>query len=224
MQKITRTTESRSLDEDLRRLYAELTSLRAAVTALQKLTAAPTNTSPIAPLPPVIPGSAGSTVEPVEASGVVGILSTFSASDHAHEGLHSIAANGQPQITGDGVLHGGTGITLAQVGNDITINGVFGTVTPTVVLPAASPYTVGGGDIVIFANTTTGPITIQLVGGAINTGRFVWINNRGVGANAVTVTTTSGSVLNVTSLAASAGALYVSDGTNWYSIENSTGN
>lgn len=221
MEKIGRSTDDRVLDENLRRLYAEVTSLRAAIDALKK-PATPTKVPQIDPLPPIIPGSAGQTVTPVEAISVVGINSDYSASDHAHEGVHSIAVTAP--ITGDATFQAGTGMLLGQAGNIIVFNAVFGTVPPVVILPAASPYTVGGGDILIFANTTTGAITIQLVGGAINTGRFVWINNRGTTAFAVTVTATSGSVLNITSIPPSGGVLYISDGSNWYSIDNSIGN
>ncbi len=221
MQKLTFTTDNRTLDEDLRRLYAEVTSLRAELDALKKPAA--TETKPnIAPLPPVIPGSAGTTVTPVEAISIVGSSSNFSAEDHAHEGLHSIAVTGP--ITGDATFQAGTGMLLGQAGNVIVFNAVFGTVPPVVVLPAASPYTVGGGDITVFGDTTTGAITIQLVGGAINTGRFVWISNRGTTANNITVTATSGSVLNITSISPGGSVLYQSSGSNWYSIMNSTGN
>lgn len=221
MQKINRTTNDRTLDEDLRRLYAEVTSLRADLDALKKPTTT-TKGQQIDPLPPILPGQAGQTVTPVEAASVVGTNSDYSASDHAHEGVHSIAVTGP--ITGDALFQAGTGMLLGQAGNTIVFNAVFGTVPPVVVLPAASPYTVGGGDITVFADTTTGAITIQLVGGAINTGRFVWICNRGTTANNVTVTATSGSVLNITNITPSGSVLYHSNGSNWYSIMNSTGN
>jgi hypothetical protein len=224
--KVTKTTDNRTLDEDLRRLYQRGDEQDAAIAALKKASSGSTatTTTQVVSLPPIIPPSPGVTVNPVEASSVVGILSSFSPSDHAHEGLHSIAAFGQAQITGDATVQAGTGIVLAQSASNIVINAIFGTVAPTVVLPAASPYTVGGGDITIFADTTTGPISIVLVGGAINTGRFVWINNIGTGANNVTVSATSGGVLNITTIAPSGGVLYNSTGANWRSIQNSIGN
>jgi len=180
--------------------------------------------SPVAPLPPVLNITGATTVTPVEAVGIVGILSSYAREDHAHEGVHSLLSMGNPALTGDVTLEQGTGVLLGQTGNTIIVNAVFGTIPPTVVTHAGSPYTVSGGDITIFADTTAGAITIQFVGGAINTGRFVWIKNTGAGAFNVTVTATSGSVLNITSIPPGGAVLYHSDGTNWNSIMNSTGN
>lgn len=57
----------------------------------------------------------------VGAANADGVAVTVPRSDHVHEGLHSIAAFGQPQITGDATLSAGASIALTQVGNDIAI-------------------------------------------------------------------------------------------------------
>ena len=58
----------------------------------------------------------------VAATGTAGTANaTVANSDHVHAGLHSIAKNGSAQILGDATLTGGTGVTLTQVGNDISI-------------------------------------------------------------------------------------------------------
>jgi hypothetical protein len=59
---------------------------------------------------------------PVAATGSVG-SSVFSArEDHVHEGLHSIAASGNAQITGDAVLVAGSNVSLSQLGSQIFIS------------------------------------------------------------------------------------------------------
>lgn len=221
--KITSTTGNRGQDADWNRIYSLVTSLQNRVAVLEAPMATPTPVVPNILPPPDI--SAASTVTDVVATAVVGVLSSYAREDHAHDGVQSIYCDTFfPKLTGVIQLISGTGMYLQQVGNNITINGVFGTVTPKVVPQSFSPYTVQGGDINIFAEALTAPMTIELVGGAINTGRLIWISNRGASANNVTVTTTTGSVLNITTIAPGGSVLYISDGSNWYSIMNSTGN
>lgn len=224
MQKINRTTNDRAQDEDWRRVYAELTSLRADLNSMKPAPVTPTPN--ISPTPPIIPPSAGVTVNPVEPANNVGILPSYSASDHAHEGVHSVKVFGDIALTGDVVFEQGTGFLLGQSGNNIIFNAVFGTIPPKIVVAGASPYTVLGGDFVIFADTTAGPVTIQFTGGAPNTGRLVVIVNQGT-VTPVTVTNLSGGVIGITSIVNTTGKTavwYISDGSNWYSITNSTGN
>jgi|ERR1700733_6304188 len=118
--KITKTTRNRYVDEDVRRLYAGLTQAQKDIATLK----APSKTAVIPapnidPLPSIAPSA---TVNPVEASSVVGVSSSYSPGDHAHEGLHSVAATSQPELTGDVTLSAGAAITLTQTGNNIEIS------------------------------------------------------------------------------------------------------
>lgn len=199
MQKINRTTNDRAQDEDWRRVYAELTSLRAALTALQTPTTTTPNTSPIAPLPPVIPPPPG---------------------------VSSIAATGQPQLIGDVTFSVSGGMLITESGNNIDFSAVFGTILPQKITVANSPYAVGPGDFVIFVNTSGGTVTVQLQSPAANPGRLVVIGNTGT-VNPVTVTSSSGSVVGINSIVNVTGftfVWYISDGSDWYSFTNSTGN
>ncbi len=51
----------------------------------------------------------------------VGTAVTASPADHAHEGVHSVKSDANPQLTGDVILASGTGVALSQVGNTITV-------------------------------------------------------------------------------------------------------
>lgn len=226
MQKLNHTTNDRAQDEDWRRVYAELTSLRAEVDALMKPAATTPNTSPIAPLPPVFPPSAGTSVTPVEQAGIIGAANSFSPSDHAHEGVHSVAATGQPMVTGDATFSVSGGMLINQSGNNIDFSAVFGTILPQKITIANSPYAVGPGDFVIFVNTAGGTVTVQLQSPAANPGRLVVIGNRGT-VNPVTVTSSVGTVIGITSIVNVTGfnfVWYISDGSDWFSFTNSTGN
>lgn len=55
-----------------------------------------------------------------------GSSTSLARADHAHQGLHSIAASGQPQLTGDATLAAGAHITLFQSGQTITVAGTAG--------------------------------------------------------------------------------------------------
>ena len=50
-----------------------------------------------------------------------GASAAFARADHLHEGLHSLAVQGQPEIHGDAVLVAGSNVTLSQTGQAITI-------------------------------------------------------------------------------------------------------
>lgn len=96
-------------------------------------------------------GTPAGSVTPVEVSGVVGSSANYAREDHAHSGVHSLAASGQSALTGDVILAAGSGINLAQSGNQVAIsstpaqpsgvaslNGVTGAVT----LAAAGPMNI----------------------------------------------------------------------------------
>lgn len=51
----------------------------------------------------------------------IGSSSSLARADHTHEGLHSLAASGQPQIVGEGLLAAGANISLSQSGQTITV-------------------------------------------------------------------------------------------------------
>ena len=50
-----------------------------------------------------------------------GASTSLARADHVHQGVHSLAASGQPQLTGDVALAAGANVTLTQAGQDITI-------------------------------------------------------------------------------------------------------
>ncbi|MBI3330662.1 MAG: hypothetical protein HYZ96_00960 [Candidatus Omnitrophica bacterium] len=50
-----------------------------------------------------------------------GASTSLARADHIHQGVHSLAASGQPQLTGDVALAAGANVTLTQAGQDITI-------------------------------------------------------------------------------------------------------
>lgn len=52
----------------------------------------------------------------------VGAGTTSARSDHAHQGVHSIAKSGASQLYGDATLSEGANVTLTQVGQDIAIS------------------------------------------------------------------------------------------------------
>jgi hypothetical protein len=228
MQKINRTTGDRATDEDFRRLYHAVTELQAQVSALRSATK-PLTTPTVeqTPLPPVLPNTGSTTVTPVVAAGVVGTLTSYAREDHAHQGVHSVSKVGQPQIVGDMLLQEGTGFVIGQAGNTLTLNAIFGTIPPKVVNFGGSPYAVGGGDFVIFADTTAGAVTIQFAGIAANTGRLVVVENTGATGNSVLLTCSPNSIVGISTLVNVTGKTsvwYICDGTNWYSFTNSVGN
>jgi len=58
---------------------------------------------------------------PVGGTAVPGSSFKAAAQDHAHVGVHSIHADANPNLVGDVQLASGTGVTLAQAGNVITV-------------------------------------------------------------------------------------------------------
>lgn len=134
--KITLSTGNRYLDEDVRRLYALATQAQADIASLKAPLKTPVVPAPnVDPLPSIGPSA---TVNPVEASSQVGVSSSYAPGDHAHEGVHSIAATGQPEILGDATLSAGAGITLTQTASDIEIAASLTRYTGTVVLASPS--------------------------------------------------------------------------------------
>jgi len=65
------------------------------------------------------PADVGETAEP-------GTAEAAARGDHAHQGLHSLAVDGQPALVGDALLAPGSNITLTQDGQTITIDGAGG--------------------------------------------------------------------------------------------------
>lgn len=134
--KITLTTGNRYLDEDVRRLYAGLTQAQTDIAVLKAPTkATPAPTEIISPLPSIQPANS---VTDVQAAAQVGVAFSYAREDHAHDGVHSIAATAQPEILGDATLSAGAGITLTQTASDIEIAANLSRYTGTVVLAAPS--------------------------------------------------------------------------------------
>lgn len=67
------------------------------------------------------PSLSSTTPQPVGSSNVVGSGTTTARSDHAHEGVHSVAVSGNSGILGDVILQQAGNITLTQSGNTINI-------------------------------------------------------------------------------------------------------
>lgn len=64
-----------------------------------------------------------SAAQPVGSSNTIGTTNgTVANADHAHQGVHSIAASGHSQIFGDPILAAGSGVSLSQSGSIITIS------------------------------------------------------------------------------------------------------
>lgn len=135
-----------------------------------------------------------------------------------------------PQLTGDVTFSDGPGILLVQAANNIQVGSTLGTFAPTKITVVNSPYhanspSATAGILYLFADTTGGAISVILPAPASNTGGVVIVLN--TGTNTITVSSASGSVLNITSIPHTSGnssVEYISDGTNWYSIMNSAGN
>jgi len=52
----------------------------------------------------------------------VGVSTYVARADHAHEGIHSVKKTGSPQLFGDVTFTEGSNVSIAQVGNDLTIS------------------------------------------------------------------------------------------------------
>jgi hypothetical protein len=57
----------------------------------------------------------------VGSANAAGTSTSLARADHVHEGLHSLAASGQPPLVGDAVLAAGANVSLSQAGQTITI-------------------------------------------------------------------------------------------------------
>jgi hypothetical protein len=125
-------------------------------------------------------------------------------------------------ITGKGMQ---IAITDVPASNrvDLTLNAVFGTITPTKIAVGASPYSVAGGDFNVFCDTTGGAIVVTLPAPAATVGRLIVLMNVGAPGNAINVGSAAGSVVGIATITNAlattrASAWYISDGVNWYSI------
>jgi hypothetical protein len=135
-----------------------------------------------------------------------------------------------PELTGNVTFSNGPGISLVQAANNIQVGSTVGTFAPTKITVANSPYnanspSASAGILYLFADTTGGAISVILPAPASNTGGVVILMN--TGTNTITVSSASGSVIHITSIPHTSGnssVQYLSDGMNWYSIMNSTGN
>lgn len=138
--------------------------------------------------------------------------------------VSSIFSN--PQLTGNVTFSDGPGILLTQTGNNIQVGATVGSVPPMKITVVNSPYHASVNSFLyLFADTSGGAISVILPAPTTIAGAGALILN--TGTNTVTVSSASGSVLNITSIPHTSGnssVEYISDGTNWYSIMNSAGN
>ena len=93
---------------------------------------------------------------PIGSTPSAGISEEASAGDHVHEGLHSIAAAGEPQILGDAEIVAGTNVTLVQAGNQIEISASGGVESVGI----AGDPTVLTGAVDIIAGSNIGLVRI----------------------------------------------------------------
>jgi hypothetical protein len=79
--------------------------------------------------------------------------------DHSHEGLHSLAASGQPPLLGDAILAAGPNVSLTQSGQTITIGASGSTAESTpggkVSESASSAVAIGTSDTDLISATIT---------------------------------------------------------------------
>lgn len=158
--------------------------------------------------------SPATTVQPVGPSDVVGVDTTYAREDHVHAGVSDVGG-------ATGSITVGTGLALA--GNTLSTTGGGGgpfASPPTKITIAASPYTPPASNVVIFADTSGGPITVNMPAASLD-GVIVIMNTGTI--NTVTV----GGATGITTIANTSGhtsVWYISDGTNWSSFTNSQGN
>jgi hypothetical protein len=95
------------------------------------------------------------TPQDVGSSGSPGVSTSPAPADHVHEGLHSIAKNGDPALFGDVTLSAGANITLTQTGQDILIDSTGGSGAATIIDIAASSAGIAIGDAVYLDGTGT---------------------------------------------------------------------
>lgn len=68
------------------------------------------------------PALATATPSAIASTGSAGSATTTSKSDHTHEGVHAVAASGNPNITGDVTIGVSGGAGISQAGSTITIS------------------------------------------------------------------------------------------------------
>ena len=130
----------------------------------------------------------------------------------------------------------GTGIELIEL-NDTTwrskVNDAFTTLTATQSVTAnytvdSSPPTNASQDRIIFVDTSSNAVQITLpTASSSNLGRIITLVNVGDSSNNITVTAASGSVQGITTIALTGYSTpegvtvsYISNGTNWYSMQS----
>lgn len=96
----------------------------------------------------------------ISAANGAGSSASLARADHAHQGVHAIAASGQPQITGDATLAAGANIALSQAGQTITIAAPAGSTGSN---SAANAITIGTG-----SDTTLATVTITKLSAGSN--------------------------------------------------------
>lgn len=130
----------------------------------------------------------------------------------------------------------GTGIELIEL-NDTTwrskVNDAFTTLTATKSVTAnytvdSSPPTNASQDRIIFIDAASNAVQITLpTPSSSNLGRIITLVSLGDGSYDITVTATSGSVQGITTIALTGYSTpegvtvsYISNGTNWYSMQS----
>lgn len=77
--------------------------------------------------------------EDVAATGSVGIADEAARADHAHQGVHSVAATGNVELYGDVVIQAASGVTVTQSGQNILIDADHFESTPSPVTDTPIP-------------------------------------------------------------------------------------
>ncbi len=91
----------------------------------------------------------------IGAANTAGSSTSLARADHVHRGVHSLAATGQPAITGDALLSAGSNVTLSQAGQTITITAAGATAGNRVSASASTPVNIGTADTDLIAVTIT---------------------------------------------------------------------
>jgi hypothetical protein len=68
------------------------------------------------------PALSSSTPTAIASTGAVGVATDSARGDHTHEGVHAVAASGNPNITGDVTIGVSGGAGISQAGSTITIS------------------------------------------------------------------------------------------------------
>ena len=157
---------------------------------------------------------------PVGATNSVGSNADAARSDHAHQGVHSVAKSGSSALYGDVTLSAGSGINLTQAGQDIQI-AASGSPALSISTKTAD-YTVTTADNVLLGDATNGTVTLTLYTAVGNTGKVIHIKKIDSSLNTIVIDangseTIDGDITAVISDRYTSVSL-VSDGTNWHVI------